>query len=70
MSGTVLRIAAEIGPQAVWVLVFVAAVIGTFVAFVGITLVAVLCARDEQQGQLRYRLFRDLLDLFRPRSRK
>lgn len=70
MSGSMLRLAAEISPQAAWILIFFATVIGTFVLYVGIALVATLLARDEQQGQLRYRLFRDLIDLFRPGSRK
>ena len=60
-----VRVIAEVGPGAAWLMVFFAAVIAVFVMYVGIALFATLCAGDEQQRNIRYRLFRDLLSLFR-----
>jgi hypothetical protein len=62
MLGSVLRLLAEVAPDTLWILVFFAAVIAVFVLYVGIALRAVLHAEDPD---VRYRVFRDLLDLFR-----
>jgi hypothetical protein len=65
-----LRVAAEFGPQPAWFLIFAAAVIGAFVIYIGIAMIAVLYARDEEEGKLRYQLFHDLISLFRIRVRR
>jgi hypothetical protein len=65
MLDTLLRIAAELGPTATWFLLFLAAAIAVFILYVGIAMRAVLRAPDEAQRQVRYQVFRDLLDLFR-----
>lgn len=58
------RLMERLGPTAFWAGVFFAAVVAVFVVYVGIALWAVLHAHTEQQ-QVRYQVFRDLLDLFR-----
>ncbi|GAA2277836.1 hypothetical protein GCM10010402_38020 [Actinomadura luteofluorescens] len=58
----VLRVIAEMGPAAVWVAGFVAAVIATIVIYLGLALVAVLRAQPNNE-ECRYVVFRDLLDL-------
>ena len=70
MLDALLRLAAEIGPMATWFLIFIAAVVAVFVVYVGIALCAVLRAQDHDQRQVRYKVFRDLLGLFRPRRRR
>lgn len=59
-----LRLMAGLGPTAFWTVVFFAAVVAVFVGYVGIALWAVIHTPPEQQ-QVRYQVFRDLLDLFR-----
>ena len=59
-----IRLMAGLGPTAFWTVVFFAGVVTVFVGYIGIALWAVLHARPEQQ-QVRYEVFRDLLDLFR-----
>jgi len=65
MLGSVLRLLAEVAPETLWIPVFFAAVIAVFVLYIGIALWAVLRAKDPGQRKVRYRVFRDLLDLFR-----
>jgi hypothetical protein len=55
----------ELGPLATWFALFFAAIIAVFAVYVGIALRAVLRAPDREQREIRYRVFRDLLDLFR-----
>ena len=64
MLEILLRLVAEAGPAAIWIIVFCAAVIAAFVVFVGIAMQAALNASDPQQQQIRYQVFRDLIDLF------
>ncbi len=70
MLAELLRLLAEIGPGAIWVLFFIAAVIAVFVLYVGIALVAALLAKDPEQQKVRCKILRDLLWLFRRRRRK
>jgi hypothetical protein len=63
-----LRLCAEFGPAAAWLTIFIAVVIAVFVLYVGIALHAVLRAKDREQREIRYQVFRDLLDLFRRRK--
>ena len=65
MLDALFRLSAEFGPVASWFLIFIAAVVAVFVAYVGIALLAVLRATDQEQQQVRYRVFSDLLGLFR-----
>ena len=65
MLDALLRALTELGPLATWVALFLAAIIAVFVVYVGIALRAVLRAPDREQREIRYRVFRDLLDLFR-----
>lgn len=70
MLDALLRMLTELGPLATWFAIFLAAVIAVFVLYVGIALRAVLRAPDEAQRQVRYQVFRDLLDLFRRRRKQ
>jgi hypothetical protein len=65
-----LRLLAEIGPGAIWVFIFIAAVIAAFVVYVGIALVAALFANDPKQQEVRRKILRDLLRLFRRRRHR
>lgn len=56
---------AELGPKAFWIIVFAGGLAAVFVLYIGIAIVATLRARDPEQRQIRYQVFRDLLDLFR-----
>lgn len=64
-----LRVSSELGPVATWLAIFVTAAAAVFVFYVGVALYAVLRASDAEQRKIRYQVFRDLIDLFRPRRR-
>ena len=70
MLAELLRLLAEIGPGVIWAFIFIAVVVAVFVMYIGIALWATL-RRPKYPGQqeLSYRVFRDLLDLFRRRGR-
>jgi hypothetical protein len=68
--GELLRLMAEIGPQVIWVFIFIAAIVAVFVLYVGIALWVTLRTTDPGRQKMSYRAFRDLLDLFRRGSRK
>lgn len=70
MLEILLRLEAEAGPAAIWLIVFFAAVVAVFVIFIGIAMQATLHAPDPWQQQVRYQVFRDLIDLFRNRGCK
>lgn len=65
MEGTLFHLVAAAGPTAAWVAGFSALVIVAFVVYVGIAMVAVLRTDDVRKAEIRYRVFRDLLGLFR-----
>jgi len=65
MLTTLLRVYAAVGPSASWIAKFCAVVMAVFVLYVGIAIWATLRATDSDQRQVRYQIFRDLLDLFR-----
>ncbi|WP_396454776.1 hypothetical protein [Actinomadura sp.] len=65
----ILRVLAEFGPAADWIAKFAAAVITALIIYLGLALVAVLRAEPDN-ANIRYRVFRDLLDLFRRRWRR
>ncbi|GAA0938735.1 hypothetical protein [Nonomuraea longicatena] len=60
-----LRVLAEMAPAAGWIAAFVAAVVATFVLYVGVAMAATLLTRDQKRVQIQYRVFSDLLRLFR-----
>jgi hypothetical protein len=66
MFNTLLRIPAVLG-AATWILMFCAAIVAVFVLYIGIAIWATLRATDPEQRNVRYQIFRDLLDLFRRR---
>lgn len=71
MLDTVLRAVAGLGPDAMWLAKFCAAVVAVFIVYVGIAIWATLRAPDPEQRKVRYQIFRDLLDLFlRGRGRR
>ncbi len=59
-----LRLLAAVGPKAVWLAVYFACLVGVFVLYLGIAMWLTLRARDPEQRQIRYQVFRDLRDLF------
>jgi hypothetical protein len=65
MLNTLLRVTAAVGPGAIWIVLFCAAIVAVFVVYIGIALQATLHAADPEQQKIRYQVFRDLLDLFR-----
>jgi hypothetical protein len=65
MLQILLHLLAAIGPAAIWIAIFFAVVVAAFVVFVGIAMGAVLRAEDPEQQSIRYKMFRDLLGLFR-----
>lgn len=71
MLAELLRLLAEIDPGVIWVFIFIAVIVAVFVIYVGVALWATL-RRPKYPGQqeLSYRVFHDLLDLFRRGGRK
>jgi hypothetical protein len=64
LTEVLLRLSAEVGPSAAWAMMFIAAVIAVFVLYVGVAILATLCAKDPEQSKVRYQIFHDLLGLF------
>jgi hypothetical protein len=60
-----LRVLAEMAPAAEWAAGFVAAVVAAFVVYVGLAMAATLLTRDQKRLKVQYRVFSDLLRLFR-----
>jgi hypothetical protein len=55
-----------LGESAVgWAMFFALGLVGLFAFYVGVALVGVFRAPDAAQAEARYKVFRDLLDLFR-----
>lgn len=65
MLEALFRLGAEFEPLATWMAGVTSTVIITFLFFVGIALRSVLRAPNQEQRQVSYKVFRDLLDLFR-----
>lgn len=65
MQALLLRLVDASGPAADWILIFLATIVAIFVLYVGIAMRAVLRAPDQDQRQVRYQVFRDLLDFVR-----
>lgn len=65
MFTSLLRASAEVGPSAIWITKFCAAVVAAFVLYVGIAIWATLRAPNSDQQQVCYQILHDLLDIFR-----
>ena len=65
MEGLLFHLAAAAGPAAAWAAGFSAVVIVAFVVYVGLARVVVLRTEDVRKAEIRYRVFRDLVGLFR-----
>lgn len=61
------RLLPEVGAKVSWVVLFLVAVIGVFVLYIGLAMLATFRAPDPEQAWIRYRVFHDLLALFRRR---
>jgi hypothetical protein len=70
MSEGVLRALAEAGPQARWIAMFFGGIVGALTLYLGIAMIAAIRAKDEPSREVRYRIFRDLVDLFRREGKK
>ena len=70
MLDTLIRLLAAVGPEAIWIIIFFTAMVAVFVIYIGIAMRAAMRADNIEQQQLCYRMFRDLLDLFRKRRRQ
>jgi hypothetical protein len=70
MMEMLFRLQAELGPAATWTAVFFTVVVAVFVLYIGVAMRAILRASDPEQARIRYRVFQDLLGLFRFRRRR
>jgi hypothetical protein len=66
----IIRLLAEVGPGFTWTALFIAAVIAVFVLYIGVAMLATLRAQEPEQVEIRYRVFHDLLALFRSGRRR
>nr|WP_062331633.1 hypothetical protein [Herbidospora sakaeratensis] len=64
-----LRVMAELVPAAGWAAALLATVVVAFVLYVGVAMAATLLSGDRETARVRYRVFADLLELFRRRPR-
>ena len=69
MLDQLLRLSTAVGPAAVGIIMFAAAVVAVLLLYLGIALWSTLRARDPAQQQLRYQVFHDLLEAFLRRRR-
>ena len=58
------RLLAECGPKAFWIVILFGGLAAVRVLYLGIAMWATLHARDPEQRQVSYQIFRDLRDLF------
>jgi len=65
MSGEVLRALEEEGPQALWVVGCFAAPVLVRTLYLGVAMFAAMKARDQANRDTCYRIFHDLVELFR-----
>lgn len=70
MLEILLRLEAEVGPAATWIAIVVVALMAVFVLYVGVAMWATLRASDPERVKACYRVFQDLLGLFRFRGRR
>lgn len=70
MIGNILRLLlTEIGPAAAWAAAFVAGIIALFAGYLGVAMVATLRTTNQEYLKVRYRVFRDLLEIFHQRRK-
>jgi hypothetical protein len=62
-----LRVFAEIGTQAEWLLIFLAAIVGVFVLVCALAAFVAIFTTNPEQRQICYRIFRALLRFFHRR---
>jgi hypothetical protein len=60
-----VRMLADVGPVAVWVGGSVLGLLAALIGYIGIAMCATFRASDAAQRTIRYRMFRDLLELVR-----
>jgi hypothetical protein len=65
MFHPLLHVLAEVGPVILLIVGCIVCLIVTLVLYIGIAMWAVMRARDTQAQTVRYRVFRDLLNLVR-----
>ena len=70
MESLLRHVMASAEPAVAWGAGFSAVVIAVFVVYVGIAMVVVLRTDDERKAEIRYRVFRDLLEVFRRQGRR
>ena len=70
MEDLLFYLVASAGPAAALAAGFSAVVIAAFAAYVGIAMAVVLRTDDVRKAEIRYRVFRDLLGLFRRQGRQ
>lgn len=70
MLDMLFRAVTGLGPDALWVAMFCAAIVAVFVLYIGIAMWATIRAPDPQTQNVRYQIFRDLLEAFRRRKKK
>lgn len=63
MAGQLVRLAADVGPAAVWLGGGALGLMAVFVAYIGCLIVATLRAATAEERRYRYRMFRDLVEL-------
>ena len=66
---TLLRLLAELGLNAILFVVMLGGLAAVLVVYLGIAMLATLRAGDPNAQQMRYRVFRDLLEFIRRRHR-
>lgn len=64
MLDMLLRVAAELGPVAASITIVISVVVMVFLLYIGIAMRAVLRTSDPKEREIRYQMFRDLLDVF------
>ena len=64
-----LRVFAEVGVQAEWLLMFLAAIVGVFVVLCAVAAFVAIFTTNPEQRQICYRVFRALLRFFRRRRK-
>jgi uncharacterized membrane protein len=70
VEALLFNLVAATGSVAEWAGVFSAVVVATFVVYIGLAMVVVLRTKDVRKAEIRYRVFRDLLGLFRRRGQR
>lgn len=62
-SGEVIRVLAEMGPRAWWMMMSFTVIIAAFPLCLGIMMIASIVVHDEERREMCYRMFHDLVEL-------